>query len=135
VSHFGILNHQVPFDLLSSVTNVATSWGHALRTATACLRVEIWHTIIRYQEEYHKRLGDRHPLDKSGDRKPQSKDTEGTTFKYLGCYGSEEALSSDKVCRTCVVPACKMGSSARWAVLTFTLVAQLLDGVWCGRHR
>lgn len=49
----------------------------------------------KYQEEYHKRLGGKHPLEKGGDAK--NKQSKAASVTYIGCYGSETDLPKDKV--------------------------------------
>eukprot|EP00912_Choanoflagellata_sp_UC4_P001252 UC4_evm1s779 len=50
----------------------------------------------KYQEEYHKRLGGKHPLNKEHNGEAAAK-LPGGQPKYVGCYGSEGQFSEDKV--------------------------------------
>lgn len=77
----------------------------------------------RYQEEYHKRLGKRHPLDKGPDGKEQPETDKTMAFEYVGCFGSESMLPKDKVRGDLMSPS--LASPTRF--LSFSLLLGVLS--------
>lgn len=51
----------------------------------------------KYQEEYHKRMGGKHPLEKDAAPAADAKQAEQNALTMVGCYASESDLPKDKV--------------------------------------